>query len=193
MLIYRNKNISISTIEENDKYKVLEYFSENSFNCSPFDNDLRPTNTQFLNIMDNIIKGKDDESNIFVLKKDGEVIGYESMFVEYGRLIIGHIAVKKEERNKGYGQLLTELAVLIAELEGRDVSLFCKYKNSYLKKIGFETNDDIHYLYKRKKQNKEVHMFFISVEEYRKRKQKEMEEETKSFAKFLESGIMDMF
>lgn len=193
MLIYRNKNISISTIEENDKYKVLEYFSENSFNCSPFDNDLRPTNTQFLNIMDNIIKGKDDESNIFVLKKDGEVIGYESMFVEYGRLIIGHIAVKKEERNKGYGQLLTELAVLIAELEGRDVSLFCKYRNSYLKKIGFETNDDIHYLYKRKKQNKEVPMFFISVEEYRKRKQKEMEEETKSFAKFLESGIMDMF
>lgn len=193
MLIYRNKNISISTIEENDKYKVLEYFSENSFNCSPFDNDLRPTNSQFLNIMDNIIKGKDDESNIFVLKKDGEVIGYESMFVEYGRLIIGHIAVKKEERNKGYGQLLTELAVLIAELEGRDVSLFCKYKNSYLKKIGFETNDDIHYLYKRKKQNKEVPMFFISVEEYRKRKQKEMEEETKSFAKFLESGIMDMF
>ena len=151
------------------------------------------SNTQFLNIMDNIIKGKDDESNIFVLKKDGEVIGYESMFVEYGRLIIGHIAVKKEERNKGYGQLLTELAVLIAELEGRDVSLFCKYKNSYLKKIGFETNDDIHYLYKRKKQNKEVPMFFISVEEYRKRKQKEMEEETKSFAKFLESGIMDMF
>ena len=36
-------------------------------------------------------------------------------------------------------------------------------------------------------------MFFISVEEYRKRKQREMEEETKSFAKFLESGIMDMF
>lgn len=193
MLIYRNKNISISTIEENDKYKVLEYFSENSFNCSCLDNDLRPTNTQFLNIMENIIKGKDDESNIFVLKKDGEVIGYESMFVEYDRLTIGHIAIKKEERNKGYGQLLTELAVLIAELEGRDVSLFCKHKNSYLKKLGFETNDEIHYLYKRKKQNKEVPMFFISVEEYRKRKQREMEEETKSFAKFLESGIMDMF
>ena len=36
-------------------------------------------------------------------------------------------------------------------------------------------------------------MFFISIEEYRKRKQKEMEEETNDFVKFLESGIMDMF
>ena len=44
MLIYHNENISISTIEECDKSKVLEYFSENSFNCSCLDNNLRPTN-----------------------------------------------------------------------------------------------------------------------------------------------------
>lgn len=190
MIIYRNGNISISTIQESDKKKVLEYFNENSFNCNYLEDNLRPTNEQFLNIMDNIISGTDDENNIFVLKKDGEVIGYESMFVEYDRLTIGHIAVKKEERGKGYGELLTDLAILIAELEGRNVCLHCNHKNSYLKKLGFETNDDIHYLYRRKMKNEAVSMFFVSIEQYRERKQKEMDEELRRYSDFLNSDFM---
>jgi len=191
MVIYHNGNISISTIEENDKDKVLEYFSENNFNCNHLDGDLRPSNRQFLNIMDDIISGKDDETNIFVLKKDEEVIGYEAMFVEYDRLIIGHIAVKKSERGQGYGELLTKFAMVIAENEGRDISLHCNHRNSYLRKIGFKTVDDIHYIYKRRKLSKETPMFFVSVEDYRKRKQKELELESEKYVKFLKSDIMN--
>lgn len=194
MVLYEKDEIKISTIEETDKVKVLKYFQENSFNCNYLDESLRPTDEQFLQIMDYIIKGKDDENNIFVIKKNGEVIGYESMFVEYDRLIIGHIAVKKSERGKGYGELLTRIAMLIAENEDRDVSLHCNYPNSYLRKIGFETKNNINYIYKRKNIKTEgLPKFFISVKDYQERQNKKLEEDLKKWADFLDSGIMGLF
>ena len=192
MILYNKEGIIVSTIEEEDKEKVLEYFSESTFNCAYETGSLRPTNDQFMQIMEGIISGEDDENSILVLRKDGEVIGYESMYVEYDRLKIGHIAVKESERGKGYGELLTRLAILIAENEDRDVSLYCQYtNNSYFEKLGLETSDNIHYLYKRKGIKTEgLPKLFISVSEYRKRQEQKMEKETKKFAEFLDSGIM---
>ena len=136
MNLYNRDGISVSTIEEKDKEKVLEYFSENTFNCDSETGGLRPTNEQFMQIMEGIISGEDDENSILVLRKAGDIIGYESMYVEYDRLNIGHIAVKKSERGKGYGELLTKLAILIAENEDRDVGLYCQYSNnSYFKNL----------------------------------------------------------
>ena len=195
MNLYNKDGIIVSTIEEADKEKVLEYFSENTFNCDCETGSLRPTNEQFMQIMEGIISGEDDESSILVLKKDGEVIGYESMHVEYDRLNIGHIAVKESERGKGYGELLTRLAILIAENEDRDVGLYCRYSNnSYFKKLGLETSDNIHYLYKRKGIKIEgLPKLFVSISEYRDRQDKKIEEETKRFAEFINSDIMQKF
>lgn len=192
MNLYNKDGIIVSTIEEEDKDKVLEYFSENTFNCDYETGALRPTNAQFMQIMEDIISGEDDESSILVLRKDGEVIGYESMHVEYDRLNIGHIAVKKSERGKGYGELLTRLAILIAENEDRDVGLYCQYpNNSYFKKLGLETKDNIHYLYKRKGIKTEgLPKLFVSVSDYEKRQDEKMAKETKRFAEFLNSDIM---
>ena len=81
MNLYNKDGIIVSIIEEQDKEKVLEYFSENTFNCDRETGALRPTNEQFMRIMEGIISGEDDENSILVLKKDGEVIGYESMYV----------------------------------------------------------------------------------------------------------------
>ena len=192
MNLYNKDGIIVSTIEEEDKDKVLEYFSENTFNCDYETGALRPTNAQFMQIMEDIISGEDDESSILVLRKDGEVIGYESMHVEYDRLNIGHIAVKKSERGKGYGELLTRLAILIAENKDRDVGLYCQYpNNSYFKKLGLETKDNIHYLYKRKGIKTEgLPKLFVSVSDYEKRQDEKMAKETKRFAEFLNSDIM---
>ena len=192
MNLYNKDGIIVSTIEEADKDKVLEYFSESTFNCDYETGSLKPTNSQFAQIMEGIISGEDDENNILVLRKDGEVIGYESMYVEYDRLKIGHIAVKESERGKGYGELLTRLAILIAENEDRDVSLYCQYtNNSYFEKLGLETKDNINYLYKRKGIKTEgLPKLFASVSEYRKRQDQKMKMETKRFAEFLDSGIM---
>ena len=192
MIIYNKEGIIVSTIEEEDKEKVLEYFSGNTFNCEHETGALRPTNNQFMQIMEGIISGKDDENSILVLRKDGEVIGYESMYVEYDRLNIGHIAVKESERGKGYGELLTRLAILIAENEDRDVGLYCLYPNNrYFKKLGLETNDNIHYLYKRKGIKTEgLPKLFVSVSEYRKRQEQAVKAENKRFAEFLNSDII---
>ena len=188
MNLYDKDGITVSTIEDEDKERVLEYFESNTFNCDHITGALRPTNEQFLQIMNDIIDGKDDESNIFVLKKDGEVIGYESMYVEYDRLNIGHIAVKDTERGKGYGELLTKLAILVAENEDRDVSLYCNYPNSYFEKLGFKTRDNIHYLYKRRGIKTEgLPELFISVLEYRKRQDERSKKEVEEFADFLEA------
>lgn len=191
MRLYNKGKITISTIEESDKEKVLEYFSENDFNCGYETGTLRPSNEQFLQIMDDIISGKDDESNIFVLKRNGEVIGYESMFVEYDILHIGHIAVKRSERGNGYGKLLTKLAILVAENEDRDVVLYCNYPNSYLERLGLKTKDKVHYLYKRKGiKSKGLKRLFVKPEEYRKRKDEETNKELDRFRKFLNSDIV---
>ena len=187
MELYKKNNISISTIEEKDKEKVLKYFSENSFNCDYETGSLRPTNYQFNKIMDEIILGEDDESNIFVLKKDNEVIGYESMFVEYDRLTIGHIAVDKNERNKGYAELLIKLSILIAENDDRDVITYCNYKNNVFSKLGFEEIDNVHFIYKRKGlKNDLLPKLFVSVEEYTNREKQKLIDNTKQFGQFLE-------
>lgn len=192
MNLYNKDGIIVSTIEEADKEKVLEYFSENTFNCDYETGALRPTNAQFMQIIEGIISGEDDENSILVLRKDGEIIGYESMYVEYDRLNIGHIAVKESERGNGYGELLTRLAILIAENEDRDVALYCQYpNNSYFKNLGLETKDNINYLYKRKGIKTEgLPKLFVSVSEYRKRQEEKIAKETKKFAEFLDSGII---
>ena len=98
--------------------------------------------------MDLIISGENKTENILVLKKKEEVIGYESMFVQYDRLVIGHIAVKKSERNQGYGELLTSLAIQIAENDDRDVTLYCDHRNKYFSKLKLDSKDGIHYIHR---------------------------------------------
>ena len=58
MEIYKNNEITITTIEEQDKNKVLKYFSENTFNCDYETGALRPTNGEFSHIMDVIKIGR---------------------------------------------------------------------------------------------------------------------------------------
>ena len=194
MTLYEKKDIEISVIEEQDKTKVLQYFQENDFNCDYESGALRPSDSQFVKIMDNIISKKDNTSSIFVLKKKGEVIGYISMYVEYDRLHIGHIAVDKKERGKGYGTLMTKLAIAVAENESRDVCLYCSKPNNCFDKLPFRKLDNVHYLYERKnrKKDKSLPQIFISVEDYKKMRDNELKKEVDNFSKFLNSNIFDI-
>jgi len=184
MVIYNNQNIKIETIEEKTKEKVMELFLDKNANTHPLDLNNKPSESQFRIIINKIINEKDDESNIFVLKKDEEVIGYIYLFVSYDRLIIGHICVTKEERRKDYGQLLTKIAILIAENGNRDVSLKCYYPNKYLKKLGFAEVDEAHYLYKHKGlRNSNFPNFFVGIEEYEERRKQEIRNHIKCINK----------
>lgn len=153
MVLYQKDNIKVRIVEEKDIPYVLKYFEENNFNCDYETGALRPSTYQFENIIRKIINGEDRTENVLVLEKDNVCIGYLSCYVSYDRMHLGHIAVKKEERNKGYGKILTIVALKIASNENRDVSLMCYYRNnSYLKTLGFNTNDNVHYLWKGKKE-----------------------------------------
>lgn len=190
MVLYENGEISVSTIEKQDEDKVVGYFLENDFNCDGESGALKPSENQFRNIIQSVIDG-DDENNIFVLKKNAEPIGYISMFVEYGKLELGHIAVDKNERGKGYGKLLTELAIDVAEQDGRDVSLYCLYPNSFLRKLGFKSEDNVHYLRKRTGNfSNKMPKIFVGVEEYSKRQELKAQKEVERFKSFLNSDFM---
>ena len=190
MKLYEKNEISISIIEDEDKEEILKLFSENNFNCDYETGAIKPTREQFLRIIDGIISGKDDENNIIVIKKQGKVVGYQSMFVDYDMLNIGHVAIKEEERGKGYGKLLAKLAILIAENEERNIVLFCNYPNRYFKELGFETRDNLHYLYKRKGiKVKNLPRLFVSKEKYRERAEKRSRVEIENYKNFIKKNI----
>lgn len=193
MILLNDGYTQISTIEESDKQDVLNLFSKNNFGCDAETGAIRPSNAQFMQIMDDIISKKDDESNIFVLKEDGKFIGYASCFVEYDRITIGHIAIDEKARGRGYGTLLTQFVIFVAENEERDVTLFCTHPNSCFKKMGFKTSDNIHYIYETEGQKTyELPVLFVSKEEFNKRRKKQIEKEVEDFAKFLNSDIFKM-
>ena len=195
MILSKKGKLSVHTIAEDDLGTVLQYFSENDFNCRGESAALRPSNTQFMCIMKDIISGKDDESNIFVLKKLGKTIGYVSMFVEYDKMVIGHIAVDKLERGHGYGSYLTKVAVDVADHMGRDVRLFCSHPNPVFAKLGFESHDNVHFHHERKKHILNPNKYpplFVDKETYAKRQEARQKKEVERFANFLNSGIMDV-
>ncbi len=192
MILFSDGYTEISTISNEDKPYVLKLYSENDFGCDAETGALRPTNEQFNKIMDDIISGKDDESNIFVVKEQGRLIGYASCFVEYDRIIIGHIAIEKDRRGIGFGSVLTNFVMFVAENEDRDVTLFCTHPNSCFKKIGLETIDGVHYIYERQnvKHPEIPSPLFVDKDEYKKRQEIKAKKEQDRFARFLESDIV---
>ncbi|MBQ9792100.1 MAG: GNAT family N-acetyltransferase [Clostridia bacterium] len=194
MILSKKGKLAVHTITEEDFGVVLKYFSENDFNCRGESASLRPSNTQFMCIMKDIVSKKDDESNIFVLKKHNKTIGYVSMFVEYDKLVIGHIAIDKSERGKGYGSYLTSVAVDVADHMGRDVRLFCSHPDPVFRKLGFDTHDNVHFYHERKKHILNPNKYpplFVDKETYSKRASERQKQEVERFSRFLNSGIMD--
>ena len=190
MVLYAKNDITISIIETEDIPAVLGYFLENDFSCDFEMSALKPSVSQFRKEIEDIIDGKDDESNVFVIKKCNTTIGYAYCFVDYSLLKIGHIAIDKNERGNGYGTILTKLITRVAENEGRSVSLECNYPNNCFEKMGFITYDGFHFKHKSKgRKSSKLPILFCSNEEYERRKEETFKKEVDNFAKFLDSDI----
>lgn len=193
MVLYEKNNVIIRTIEEKDISYVLKYFDENSFNCDYETGSLRPSTFQFEEIIRKIINGECKTETILILEKDSICIGYLSCYISYSKMHLGHIAVKKEERSKGYGKLLTLIALKIASNENRDVILTCYYKrNRYLRSLGFTSSDNIHYIWNSQKEKNDFPIIFMTNEEYKKTKEKEREKEDEEWINFLNSDLMNL-
>lgn len=193
MLLYKKDNISISLIEESDIEEVLKLFSENTFNVTP-DTGMKPTSYQFEEVIrENMNKETKKKETVLVLKSDDAVIGYLSCFIDYSRLTLGHIAVNEAYQHRGYGRLLTITAMHLASLSNRDVDCICYHRNKYLKSLGFETEDDIFYIFRGRLDVKiGTPDIFMSIEEYKEMKKRENEREVEDYSKFLDSDIGKM-
>ncbi len=191
MVLYEKNNVIVRTIEEKDILYVLKYFDENSFNCDFETSSLRPSAYQFEEIIRKIINGECKTEAVLVLEKNNICIGYLSCYISYSNMYLGHIAVKKEERSKGYGKLLTLIALKIASNENRDVFLTCYYrKNRYLRSLGFTSSDNIHFMWNGQKEKNDFPIIFMTNEEYEEMREKEMEKEDEEWSDFLESDLM---
>lgn len=187
MLVYKKDDITVSTVEEQDISDVVKLYSANDFTADYEASSLRPTNYQFITLMRDIIDGKVNTESVLVLKKNDKVIGYISMFVQYSRLNIGHIAICDTEQHQGYGKLLTRLAMLLAENDDRDVSLFCDHRKNYYSELGFEALDNVHYLYEHKGiKTEELPHLFLSIDEYEKKAEKDRMHKIESFRKTID-------
>lgn len=189
MILYKKDDISISLIENDDIEEVIKLFNSFSFNVT-LDTGLRPTSYEFRRIIEENIERDKKIDTVLVLKLNGMVIGYLSCFVDYSRIVLGHIAVNQDFQHQGYGRLLTLVALHLASLSDRDVSCTCYYPNKYLSELGFKTRDGVFYLFKDRAQApNDMQDIFISLEDYEMKKRFEMEKEVEDFSKFLDSGI----
>lgn len=191
MVLYEKDDIVISTLDKESIPDILKYFGENDFNCDYESGSLRPSNEKFREIMEEILVTENKIEEVLALKKEGKCIGYLACHVEYSRLNIGHIAVDRKERSKGYGRLLTLVALEIANNEGRDVALQCYYNGKkYWPELGFETRDGVHYLYRCKNIKNNLPKIFMSCEEYEEMMSIEQEKQLQSYRSFLNLDIM---
>lgn len=189
MELYNNNDVSISLIEEEDIEDVIKLFSSNTFNVD-FGNSIRPTNYEFEQIIRENMQKEKKLDTVLVLKEKGVFCGYLSCFVEFSRLVLGHIAVSLEYQHNGYGRLLTLVALYLASKQNRDVSCVCYYPNKYLKSLGFRSIDDVSYLFEGRLDYPEgIPDIFISIEEYKEIKDKEYEKEIQAFKDFLDSDF----
>lgn len=142
-------------------------------------------------MIDSIKSDKKDEA-VFIIERNNEILGYLSAFIEYSLLNIGHIAVKKEYQHKGYGKLLMQLVVKVAENENRDIRLVCNYRNSsILKDLCFKTNNNVNYSLETEKKKNNLPKIFMTCDEYKKNQDDITKKQLDEWKNFLNSGIAD--
>lgn len=188
MVFYKKDNIEISLIEENDIDSVLKLFESFDFNIT-LDTGMKPSTSTFESIIRTNLDLEKKYDTVLVLKKDGLVIGYISCYLDYSRLVLGHIAIDESFQHQGYGRLLTYVAMMLASKSNRDVSCICYHRNKYLRTLGFFTYDGIHYMFEGRLDSEDLPDVFMSLEEYADFREKELNKEVEEFSKFLESDL----
>lgn len=190
MIIYRKDDIEIGTIEERDIDAVLTLYNENDFGVKYMDT--MPTVEQFESVIREDINEPTKQNTVLVLRKRNLTIGYASIYISGEQINLGTIAITPEERNRGYGCLLTYLTTLIASKGGRKTTLVSYRPQSYLRPLGFTTTDGISFICDVKPVPDGIPNLFVSNEEHQKRELERINRSLKSFESFLDSDLSQM-
>lgn len=188
MVFYKKDNIEISLIEEKDIDAVLKLFESFDFNVT-LDTGIKPSTSTFESIIRTNLALEKKYDTVLVLKIDDVVVGYISCYLDYSRLVLGHIAVDESYQHQGYGRLLTYVAMMLAAKTNRDVSCICYHRNKYLRTLGFFSYDGIHYIFEGRLDSNDLPDVFMSIDEYANFREEEINKEVEEFSKFLESDL----
>ena len=203
MEIYKDKNIKIRTIEEKDRTEFLSLFNSEDFGCVGLNEEFKPSLSEENRVLTKIIDKEDIGHEILVIEDSDEFKGYISVDRPREYIYhIGHIAIKQNERKKGYGRLLIDTVKALANQEECDITLECLKSGRFFQKMGFDGDRiELCYTYKEEDSsinlNNKTHRIFVDYkvisEERNKQLEAEREKEIKSYQRFLDSPLAKSF
>lgn len=208
-IIWNRDDEKISTIDKDDIKGILNCCEKSGLTYrDPYSGKAISIGANLQETMNNTIDGTDNTNAILAIKRNGTIIGYMHLYVEYDRLVLRDIVFNSDESNDQIVKL-TKICITIAKQfsinDNRKLVIFCGCDNGVLNeywlkteldKAGFEYSaylyDATFFQYKPKESDKPIDglpKLFPSKEEYQKMAEDESQKQVAKFANFLTSDI----
>lgn len=207
-IIWNRDDETISTIDKEDVEGILNCYEKSGLTYKdPYSGKAISIGANLQETMNNTIDGTDNTNAILAIKRNGTIIGYMHLYVNYGRLVLQDIVFNPDESSEQI-EKLTKICITIAKQfainDNRKLVIFCGCDNGVLNEYwlkpeldeaGFEHSADYqfdvtYFQYKPKESEKLVDGLpdlFPSKEEYKKMAEDESQKRVAEFANFLTS------
>lgn len=185
-------NVTIRPVEKRDKGSYLRLFQNEDFGCVGINADLKPSIYTEEKIVTGVIEKSILSTEILILEDNGEFIGYASISRPSEHSYhVGHIAIRKDRQNQGYGTMLMNEIKDYAAHDDCDISLECISSAApFFKKQGFNNTSRASYYYHRPQllstKRKSLFVDFALIKEQREEQNRQ---EIESMQKFLKSPL----
>ena len=186
------KKVNIRLIEEKDKGNYLKLFNSEDFGCIGINSDLKPSIYEEEKIINGVIDGSILSTRILIIEDNNDFIGYASISRQNKTTYhIGQFVIRKDKQKLGYGKTLMDEIKLYASSEDCDITLECiSNATHFFSKQGFYNTFSSSYKYSRRKTFlKRKQPLFPSYELIEQERERQKEQEIKSFQKFLQSPL----
>ena len=186
------KKVNIRFIEEKDKGNYLKLFNSEDFGCIGINSDLKPSIYEEEKIINGVIDGSILSTRILIIEDNNDFIGYASISRQNKTTYhIGQFVIRKDKQKLGYGKTLMDEIKLYASSEDCDITLeYISNATHFFSKQGFYNTFSSFYKYTRRKTIlKRKQPLFPSYELIEQERERQKEQEIKSFQKFLQSPL----
>lgn len=190
-IIWNRDDETISTIDKEDVEGILNCYEKSGLTYKdPYSGKAISIGANLQETMNNTIDGTDNTNAILAIKRNGTIIGYMHLYVNYGRLVLQDIVFNPDESSEQI-EKLTKICITIAKQfainDNRKLVIFCGCDFEHSADYQF---DATFFQYKPKEGEKTIdglpHLF-PSKEEYQKMAEDKSQKRVAEFANFLTS------
>lgn len=185
-------NIVIRPIQKSDKANYLRLFNSEDFGCVGMNEDLKPSIYEEEKIVDGVIDGSIISTAILIIEDNNEFIGYTTISrSSKNSYHVGEFVIKEEKQGLVYGKRLMDELKEYAIQDDCSISLECiNGSRGFFKRQGFVNEYSSSYIYPRPKQHRpRTKQLFVDYDLIEDERTRRVDEEVKSFQKFLSSPI----